>query len=207
MKELKKDEWGIVLDFLTHGHYGMDRPQPVAQVLGDHYFSLLEVIVREDLKPKVGDRLYIGDKRRDEVKYIRDRIRIEDLTAAARGELPKIINKVVMDKEEHFMEFFTKSGQVTNRMHQLELLPGVGKKHLWAIIDARKEKAFQSFNDLKSRVPLLPDPEKMVVKRILLEMEDKDKYRLFVPKFEKTPEQGHEFDRNRRRNLYDRYKI
>ncbi|MFH1294412.1 MAG: DUF655 domain-containing protein [Candidatus Aenigmatarchaeota archaeon] len=209
MKELKKDEWGIILDFLSHGHYGMDRPQPVAQVLGDHYFSLLEVILREDLKPKPGERLYIGDKKREEVKYIREKIGIADLTAAAKGELPKIIEAIVKEKEGVFMDFFTKSGQVTNRMHQLELLPGIGKKHLWAIIEARKDKPFESFDDLKKRVPLLPDPEKMIVKRIMLEIEDKDKYRLFVPKFEKETgsRHTHDYDRNRRKNLYERYQI
>lgn len=207
MKELKKDEWGIILDFLTHGHYGMDRPQPVAQVLGDHYFSLLEIIVREDYTPKVGERIYIGDKKREKVKYIRERIKVDALTAAAKEELPKAIDKLVRDKEDRFMDFFTKSGQVTNRMHQLELLPGVGKKHLWAIIEARKEKAFESFDDLKKRVPLLPDPEKMVVKRIMIEMEDKDKYRLFVPKFEKTHHHGHAHNMHRRRNFYEKYQI
>jgi len=34
-------------------------------------------------------------------------------------------------------------------------------------------------------VSMLPDPEKMIIKRVLEEMEDKDKYRIFVPKFEK----------------------
>lgn len=200
MKELKKDEWGIVLDFLSHGHYGMDRPQPVAQVLGDHYFSLLEVIVRDDVIPKVGERLYIGDKKREKVKYIRERIKIETLTAAAKEELEKAVDRLIREKESRFMEFFNNSGQVTNRMHQLELLPGVGKKHLWAIIEERKVKPFESFADIKKRVPLLPDPEKMIVKRILLEIEDKDKYRLFVPRFEKG-------DNRVRRSFYEKYQL
>ncbi len=57
---------------------------------------------------------------------------------------------------------------------------------MWAIIAAKKEKPFGSFEDLKKRVTMLPDPEKMIIKRILEELEDKDKYRLFVPRFEKT---------------------
>ncbi len=59
-------------------------------------------------------------------------------------------------------------------------------EHLWAIIDERKSKPFESFTEIKKRVPLLPDPEKMVIKRIIGEMEDKDKYRVFVPRMEKT---------------------
>jgi putative nucleotide binding protein len=61
----------------------------------------------------------------------------------------------------------------------------VGKRHLWAIIDERKSKPFESFDDIKKRVPLLPDPEKMIVKRVMEELEDRDKYRMFVPRMEK----------------------
>lgn len=185
-KDIKKDEWGITLDFLTHGHYGMDRSQPVAQIIGETYFSLLEVIVRDDVTLKVGDRVYIGDAKRKEVKYIKGRIEVKDLTVAAREELETIVEAVVKKNPQRFIEFFSKSGQITNRLHQLELLPGIGKKHLWAIIESRKERPFESFEDVKKRVPLLPDPEKMVVKRIMEELDNKDKFRIFVPRIEKS---------------------
>jgi len=184
-KELKKDDWAIVLDFLTHGHYEMERSQPVSQVIGETYFSLLEIIVRDDINPKQGDRIYIGDGKRDEVKYIKGRIELSDLTVAAKSELEPIVESIVNKKPDRFIEFFNKSRQVTTRLHQLELLPGVGKKHLWAIIDARKEKEFDSFANIKKRVPLIPDPEKMVVRRIMEEIENKDKFRIFVPRMEK----------------------
>jgi len=64
-------------------------------------------------------------------------------------------------------------------MHQLELLPGLGKKHMNAIIQARDEKDFESFEDLKTRVKLIPDPEKTVMRRIMLELEGKEKVRLY----------------------------
>lgn len=184
-REIKKDDWAIVLDFLSHGRYEMERSQPIAQVLGENYFSLLEIIVREDVTIRVGDRIYIGDDKRDEVKYIKGRIERKDLTVAAREELEIIIDGIVRKSPKKFTDFFSNSGQITNRMHQLELLPGIGKKHLWAIIEARKEKPFKSFDDIKKRIPLLPDPEKMVVRRIVEEIDDKDKFRIFVPRIEK----------------------
>jgi len=184
-KPIKKDEWAFVLDYLSHGHYGMERSQPVAQVLGDEYFSLLEIIVRESVPMKSQDRIYIGDGKRDKVKYIRGRINFDDLTAAAKEEMIYTIEHLIEKKSEKFLEFFNKSGQITTRLHQLELLPGVGKRHLWAIIDERKVKEFESFDDLKKRVPLLPDPEKMISRRIVDELQDKDKYRIFVPRIEK----------------------
>jgi putative nucleotide binding protein len=184
-KPLKKDDSAIVLDFLTHGHYGMDRSQPVAQVVGNQYFSLLELIIRDDVKLAMGDSIYIGDGKRDVVKYIRGRIKLDDLTVAAKEELPDIIDDIIKKNPERFLEFFNKAGNITTRLHQLELLPGVGKRHLWAIIDERKAKPFESFDDIKKRVPLLPDPEKMIVKRVMEELEDRDKYRMFVPRMEK----------------------
>jgi putative nucleotide binding protein len=185
MKEFKKDEWAIVLDFLPHGLYGMERSQPIAQVLGERYFSLLNVVIRGDLTPKIGDRLYIGDDKRNEVKYIIGRIEVKSLTNVAREELEPLIKEIIDKKPQPFFDFFNKTGQITTRLHQLELLPGIGKKHLWAILDERKVKPFESFEDIKKRVPLMPDPEKMIIKRIMGELEDVDKYRVFVPKFEK----------------------
>lgn len=184
-KPLKKDENAIVLDFLSHGHYGMERSQPVAQVMGNEFFSLLEVIIRDDVKLTIGDHVYIGDGKRDIVKYIRGRLKLDDLTVAAKEELPDIVEDVIRKNPTRFLDFFNRAGNITTRLHQLELLPGIGKRHLWAIIDERKLKPFESFDDIKKRVPLLPDPEKMVVKRIMEELEDKDKYRVFVPRMER----------------------
>lgn len=65
-------------------------------------------------------------------------------------------------------------------MHQLELLPGLGKKHMWEIIEARDEKPFDNFEDIKKRVKLMPDPEKLIIKRVLSEMQGVEKHRLFV---------------------------
>jgi len=65
-------------------------------------------------------------------------------------------------------------------MHQLELLPGLGKKHMWEIIEQRDEKPFESFEDIKKRVKLMPDPEKSVIKRIIHEIEGQEKHFVFV---------------------------
>lgn len=184
-KEIKKDDWVIVLDFLSHGHHGMERSQPVAQAVGEKYFSLLELIIRDSINPNPEEKIYIGEDKREKVKYIRGRIAVKDLTVAAKDELPIAVEKIVAARPQQFLDFFNKSGPISTRLHQIELLPGVGKKHLWAIIDERKQKLFKSFSELKKRVPLLPDPERMIVKRILDELENKDKYRLFVPRIEK----------------------
>ena len=186
MRDVKKDDWAIVLNFSSHGYYGMNRSQPVAQVLGEKYFSLLEVIVRDGVNLEIGERVYIGDKKRDKIKFIKRRLKYDELTGAAKNELEDAIRNIVEKDPQRFVEFFNKAGPITTRLHQLELLPGIGSKHLWEILEERKKKPFESFEDIKKRVSLIPDPEKMITKRIIEELEDKDKYRLFVPRFEKS---------------------
>ena len=61
----------------------------------------------------------------------------------------------------------------------MELLPGIGKKHMWEILEKRDEKPFESFEDLKERVKLIPNPEKAVIKRIMMEIRGEDKYKIF----------------------------
>lgn len=183
-EDKKRDEWGIVLDYLSHGHYGMARAEPVAYVLGDRFFSLLEVIVREGAQLKAGERVYVGDGKRDQVKYVRGRVEPGKLTSSARQELPHVVEEIVKKSPEQFLHFFNKAGPVSMRMHSLELLPGIGKKHLFAVLDARKDGPFESFAQLRERVPLMPEPEKLVQRRVLEELEGKDKYRIFVPRAE-----------------------
>ena len=175
-----KDENVIVLDFLSQGH-ATGRGEPIAQVIGEKYFSLLEIIIRKDAAVKSGDKLYIGQDKRDKVDHIKRRITTMDLTTFARSELPFVVEKMVQENEPKFVEFFNKSAPLSTRMHQLELLPGFGKKHMWDIINERKKGPFTSFDNLKERVKLLPDPRQAIIKRILEELENEnERYRLFV---------------------------
>ena len=71
-------------------------------------------------------------------------------------------------------------------MHSLELLPGVGKKHLSAILKAREEKPFESFKDISERVSLLQDPIKLLTERVILELKGESRfYMLTRPQYQK----------------------
>ena len=175
-----KDEWCIVLDFLIHGHPGQSRSVPVAQVLGEEHFNLLEIIPREEVVLKSQDRVYIGAGKREQVKSIVGRIEPVKLTATAHSELKFAIELLIDKNEKKIMDFFNNAGSVTTKQHQLELLPSIGKKHMWQILDERKRMPFENFDDLKKRVTLLPDPKKAVVKRIMDELEGLEKWYLFV---------------------------
>ncbi len=175
-----KDEFLIVLDFLATGRPGDRRSEPLVQGVGDKFFSLLEVVLKDGVSAKSKDKIYIGEAKRDQVKYIRNKIRFEELTSYAKDVLEEVINEIVSMDEKRFVEFFNKSGSLTTRMHSLELLPGVGKKHLWDIISERKKKPFESFEELKQRIPMIGDPKKMVIRRITDEIQQKDRHQLFV---------------------------
>src|SRR3989338_6826274 len=95
-------------------------------------------------------------------------------------ESKKIIKKVKSERESRFVEFFNKSEAINKRIHQIELLPGLGKKHMQEILKQRKEKPFESFADMKKRIQNLPDPEKAVEKRIIKELTSLERHNLFV---------------------------
>ncbi len=181
----KLEDYAYVLDFLPYGHPDDRRPihkrEPLAQVVGEKYFTLLEVSVKRDKNPLVMDRVYIGKGERDVVHKIKRKLRYDDLTPAAKTELPYVLEHIVRQQEKRFVEFFNKAEPITTRMHQLELLPGVGKKTMWSIIEERKKKPFESFEDIAKRVRGLQHPEKLIVGRIIYELQNpQTKYKLFT---------------------------
>jgi putative nucleotide binding protein len=56
----------------------------------------------------------------------------------------------------------------------------MGKKHMREILKQREEKEFESFKDMKERVPNLPDPEKAIERRIFQELTNQERYNLFT---------------------------
>jgi len=177
---MRMEEYAYVLDFLPTGK-PMDRSfEPLAQVLGERYFTLLEVIIKKDKKVKIEQRIGIGKDNREVVEKIKRRILYSELTSTAKSTLSKVLHEIIKNREEEFVQFFNRCGPITLRQHQLELLPGIGKKHMEEILEEREKQAFKSFDDIKSRISLIPHPINILTERIMLELEGKDKYYLFV---------------------------
>ena len=51
----------------------------LAQVIGEKYFNLLEVVIKEGVALKPKDKIYIGEGKREEVKYIKGKIKYDEL--------------------------------------------------------------------------------------------------------------------------------
>lgn len=179
-----KEEITIVLDFLPNGYPFDDRPMymktPIAQAVGKSKFTLLELAPKKGIHLQPHEEVYIGEGKRDKIHHIVGRLAFDKLTQTAQAELEVVIKDIIKIEEKMFVEFFNKAQPLSTRMHQLELLPGLGKKHMWEIIEARNEKPFENFDDIKKRVKLMPDPEKVIVKRILKELSGSEKHRIFV---------------------------
>lgn len=179
-----KEERAIVLDFLPHGYPSDPRPShkktAIVQAIGLEHFTLLELVPKRDVFLQPLAEIYIGEGKRDQIHHVIGKIKLEKLTGTARSEVEYVVKDLVEKTEKKFVEFFNQAQPLTTRMHQLELLPGLGKKHMWEIIEERRGKPFESFADLKARIKLMPDPEKMIIKRILLELEGNEKHLIFV---------------------------
>jgi putative nucleotide binding protein len=180
--EKRYEEHAYILDFLPYGR-ATTRPGyragAVVQVIGEAFFTLLEAIVKEGLVLKPHTRVYVGKDKRDEITYIIGRISFDELTANAKMELPTAIEKIVLKNERYFVKFFNTAQAITPRMHAMELIPGIGKKYMWQIINERERKPFEHFADLQKRTSM-PEPSKLVAKRIVEELEGESKYRLFT---------------------------
>ncbi|MFQ6077044.1 MAG: DUF655 domain-containing protein [Candidatus Bathyarchaeia archaeon] len=178
------EEYAYVLDYLPYGKLGQTRgsfrARPMIQVVGETYFTLLEAGVKEGATVTLQERVYVGKgPLRDKVSHIIGRVTYGDLTSTARGELPIVVESIVRSQETRFIEFFNTTPAITPRMHSLELIPGIGKKYMWGILDQRERKLFSSFKDLQDRARI-PNPAKLVTKRIMEELSEESKYRLFT---------------------------
>mgnify|MGYP001354407905 FL=1 len=180
----KREEVARILDYLPYGRAPDSRSyqkQPLVQAVGEANFVLMEMTPKEGVVPAPGTRVYIGSGSRDVIDHVNRRIEYPELSNSAKLELPYQIQSIVLENEARFIRYFNDAGPITTRMHALELLPGIGKKLMWAILNERKKGAFKNFADLMERVKGLHYPEKLIAKRVEDELvDDRIKYRIFT---------------------------
>ena len=176
----EKEEKAIVLDYLPYGYPLEKKMMPIAQAIGLNNFTLLELVPRRGIKLDQEEEVYIGEGKRDKVYYILGKLPFSKMTESGKDILHRFIDKKVSEDEGKFLNFFNTAEAINTRLHQFELLPGFGKKHTVAIIDARSLKPFLSLEDLKKKIANLPDPKTAVIKRIIQELEGEERYKLFT---------------------------
>lgn len=183
-RERKKyEEYAYVLDDLPHGRPLAPRTQyhgrPVIQMVGESYFTLLEAVPRADTPFAIRERIYVGKKGRTKIEHILGRIAYRELTSAAKAELQEAVEAIITADPGPYIAFFNASQPMTPRMHSMELIPGIGKRLMWQILDQRELTPFESFEDLQERVNLT-NPVRLLARRVLKELSEDEKYQLFT---------------------------
>ena len=178
------EDYVYILDYLPQGRSDAppSRREPTLLGLGEQQFTLFELVPKTGASFTIGDKAYIGKDvdQRGLVQKIRGRIAYHELTPAAHGELPYVIEDIVKAEQQRFLKFFNDAPSISVRYHALELLPGIGKKSVEHLVAERKAKPFESFEDLEQRGKVA-HPMKVVLGRILHELQDPtEKYHIFV---------------------------
>jgi len=183
---IKKSRELVILDVLWHGHPEEDKPSwtktPLAQVLTFPDFVLYEVKINKssnlDLEPEE-KKIYEEFIRENKLREVLKKIDYEQLTSTSKALIQPILEKEILNFEEEFINFINNSTSITPRMHALKLLPGIGKKHMWEIIEERERQKFVTFSDISDRTSI-SNPAKQIALRIIKELQREGiKYYLF----------------------------
>lgn len=178
------ENFAYILDYLPNGRQterGFHR-EPLALAVGESELKLLELVPKPRTSFTVGQRVALLPQGTElpPIDHVRRRLAHDELSAPARAELPAALERIVLSDPNRYLRFFNEAPAVSRRFHLLELLPGIGKKTMLAIVEERKRGPFTSFADLELRVHL-KDSARLLAGRIEQELTGvDDKYRLFV---------------------------
>jgi putative nucleotide binding protein len=173
----------FILDFYPQGKslsrkYSEDF-NPLAVVMTADRFQFFDVIFKRGVNISVGDSMTIPSPNIKVFKI--NPINYNQLSDSAVASLPEIVQEIVKSSEARFIRFLNYARPLTSQMHQLQLIPGIGNKRLWQILEARKKNLFQTFEDFKDRTGI-SDPILVFTNRIINEIKEEEKYILFTEK-------------------------
>ena len=177
------EEYAYVLDVLTEGRPDSKRRfrrEPVVYGLGIEEFKIFDMKPVPGAPINIGDRCFIGKEteERTQIDHVRARVNYRELTHTAQAELGFVLDEIVRDNEEKFIQFYNHAGPISRRYHSLELIPGLGKKTMNLIV---KNRPYTGFREMEEKIPNFRNPEKYISQRIENEIKETDqKYRLFV---------------------------
>ena len=177
----KYEEYAYILDFTQRGKSSTVRGREgvIIQAIGEERLTLLELLGYGNATFEVGERLYIGKEGREKIISVLGRLEYSNISQTAKNELLATAEKIVLENEKRFIDYVNIAQPVTPRIHALELIPGIGKTYMMAIIKGREAKKFESFHDIQDRIGL-KDPAKLIAKRIVEEITGEARMNLFV---------------------------
>ncbi len=179
----KYEEYAHILDFMIRGKSITVRNKEgiIIQAIGEERLTLLELLGEQGKNFQVGERVYIGKDSRDKITSVLGRMEYNSISQSAKNELSSVIEKIVKINEKRFVEYINIAQPITPRIHALELIPGIGKTYMMAIIKEREKKKFETFEEIQERIGV-KDITKLIAKRIVEEITGEARMNLFVRK-------------------------
>ncbi|MHA2156759.1 MAG: DUF655 domain-containing protein [Candidatus Hodarchaeales archaeon] len=173
----------LVLDYYPQGkslsRKSAEAFNPLAVVISINRLQFFDIILSRGKNVKAGQTIETSALKSDIFKI--NKIGFNELSDSAVDILPEIIKEIVILSESRFTNFLNHARPLTTQMHQLQLLPGIGNKRLWQIIEARRKTPFKDLNDFTERTGI-SDPIGLFSNRILQEIRGDEKYQLFIKK-------------------------
>ena len=175
------EEHAYVLDVNLRGRSSIVRGREgiILTALGESHLTLLEILGTANASFEVGERICIGREGRTKVVSVLGKVRYDRIPQSAKNDLPPTVERIVASNEARFVEYINSAGPLSRRIHALELIPGIGKTYMKAILDERERKRFESYRDLQERVGFA-EPVRHITARILDEITGQSRMNLFV---------------------------
>ena len=177
----KYEEYAYVLDYNSKGRASTVRGREgiIITAIGEERLSLLEILGSENSTFDVGEKIYIGKEGRTKVQSVLGKLDYDVISSSSQSELRSVIETIVKNNEQRFVNYVNNAQPLTPRKHSLELIPGIGKTYLKVIIEQINKKKFIDYNDMEERAGL-KEPINHISKRILEEITGETQFKLFV---------------------------
>ena len=175
-----------------HRRNSRDKPDPLLAVewcrVIDHPDAESAIVVVTEpalhiirLRPKpnagvqaLGSKLYMGidHSQREVVQDVLGFARIRDLSNAASQEMPIVIQQIIEESPDVFIQqFFNRAGNLSLKMHAFEVLPGVGNKKAMEMVASRGRVGWESFEQLNGDCNI--NAAELLARRFVSEIEDR----------------------------------
>ena len=177
----KYEEYAYVLDFNSKGRALTVRGRDgiIVTAIGEDRLTLLEILGSEDSVFDVGEKIYIGKEGRTKVQSVLGKLDYEQISSSAQSELSTVVQSIVENNEQRFVDYVNNAQPLTPRKHSLELIPGIGKTYLKLILEQISRNKFSDYQDMEERAGL-KDPVHHITKRIMEEITGETQFHLFV---------------------------
>ena len=112
------EDYAYVLDVLPEGRPDSKRRfrrEPLVYGLGIEEFKIFDMQPVAGAAINIGDKCYIGKETEDrtQIDHVRARVNYSDLTHTAQSELSFVLDEIVKDNEEKFIQFYNHAGPIS----------------------------------------------------------------------------------------------